>query len=208
MRRGLAGLAAVLAASLAVPACADRAPVAARHPCGPEADAATVRVVDVYAATLRHLLASGRHGEPGAQVLYLTDHAVPEFQETGIPEWEKRTPAPASDSTAPFTPAVRRCLEDARFDGLPPIRLVEGWGDPAIRTEQVAREGWPAGQPVPVRIAGGRLFSLGGVPARGTRLALAAGSLAGENDATGGLFVLRHDGRSWQVTGEERHWVT
>jgi hypothetical protein len=128
MRRGLAGL------------------VAARHPCGPEADAATVRVADVLAG--------------------------------------------------------------ARFDGLPPIRLVVGWGDPAIRTEQVAREGWPAGQPVPVRIVGGRLFSLGGVPARGTRLALSAGSLAGENDATGGLFVLRHDGRGWRVTGEERHWVT
>jgi hypothetical protein len=208
MRRGLAGLAVVLAAALAVPACADRATVAARHPCGPEADTATVRVVDVYAATLRHLVASGRHGDPGAQVLYLTDHAVPEFQETGIPEWEKQTPAPASDSTAPFTPAVRRCLEGARFDGLPPIRLVEGWGDPAIRTERVAREGWPSGRPLPVRIADGRLFSLGGVPADGARLALAASSLGGFNDATGGLFVLRHDGRTWRVTGEERYWVT
>jgi hypothetical protein len=38
------------------------------------------------------------------------------------------------------------------------------------------------------------------VPDGGTRLALAAGSLAGTNDATGGLLVLRRDGRSWRVT--------
>ena len=46
------------------------------------------------------------------------------------------------------------------------------------------------------------------VPDGGDRLALAASSSGGPGDGTGGLFVLRHDGRSWRVTGEERHWVT
>ena len=208
MRHRVAGLVAVLAVTLAVQGCADPDAVAARHPCGPQTDQATARVVDVYAAALSHLVASGRHGGRDARVLYLVDHAVPEFHETGIPEWEQRTPAPASESTAPFTPAVRACLEAARFDGLPPIRLVEGWDDPAIRTEELSWKGWPSGQPAPRRIVDGRLFSLGGVPDSGNRLALAASSTAATNDATGGLFVLRHDGRSWQVTGQERHWVT
>jgi hypothetical protein len=213
-RRRQAGLAAVaLAVALAVQGCAspdasDGAAPPAPHPCGPQADPATVRVVDVYVTMLRHLVRQPSHGPPGARALYLEDHAVPELQETGIPEWEKRTPAPASRSTAEFAPAVRRCLEGARFDGLPPIRLVDGWGDPAIPTEPVAGKGWPAGQPKPLRIVGGRLFSLGGVPDEGARLALAASSLAGDNDATGGLFVLRRDGGTWRVTSQERYWIT
>jgi hypothetical protein len=207
---------AALAATLALAGCADPdavpdagpTAVPAGHRCGPEADPATARVVGVYAAMLGHLVREGGHGGPGAQVLYLVDHGVPEFHETGIPEWEKRTPAPASDSTARFTAPVRRCLEGARFDGLPPITLVWGYDDPAVRTEPVAAPGWPAGQPRPRRIVGGRLFSLGGVPAEGGRLALAASSLGGDNDATGGLFVLRREAGAWRVTAQDRHWVT
>jgi hypothetical protein len=211
-RRRLAALvAAALATSLAVQGCADpdAAPVAApaQHPCGPAVDPADARVVDVYLAMLRHLVRERDHGGAGARVLYLVDHAVPEFHETGIPEWEKRTPAPASDSTARFAEPVRRCLEDVRFDGLPPINLVEGYDDPAIRTEPVPVEGWPPGAQ-PRRIVDGRLFSVGGVPADGQRLALAASSLGGDNDATGALFVLRQDGAAWRVTGQERFWVT
>jgi hypothetical protein len=212
-RRRLAGLAAgALVLAVAVQGCAapDAAPASApaRHPCGARVDPATARVVDVYVAMLRHLLGQPDHGGPGARVLYLEDHAVPELQERGMLEEEKKTPAPASRSTAEFTPALRRCLEGVRFDGLPPIRLVDGWGDPAIRTEPTSGKGWPAGQPRPRRIVDGRLFSLGGVPAGGTRLALAAGSLAGDNDATGGLFVLRRDGGTWRVTGQARYWIT
>ena len=215
-RRRLAGLAAALAATLALAGCADpgagpdAAPVTAPapHPCGPRAGEATTRVVDVYVAMLGHLVRQPDHGGPGARVLYLVDHAVPELQDiSALPE-ERRTPAPASDSTAAFTPAVRRCLEGARFDGLPPIRLVKGWGDPAIRTEPVSWKGRPSGQPPPRRIVDGRLFSLGGVPADGARLALAASSLGGFNDATGGLFVLRRDGPAWRVTGHLRDWIT
>jgi hypothetical protein len=216
-RRRQAGLAAVaLAVTLAVQGCASpdatsgAAPPGppAPTPCGPRTDPVTVRVVDVYAAMLRHLVGRRGPGGPGARVLYLEDHAVPELRERDIPESGKQTPTPASDSTAEFAPAVRRCLEGARFDGLPPIRLVDGWGDPAIPTEPVAGKGWPAGQPKPLRIVGGRLFSLGGVPDEGARLALAASSLAGDNDATGGLFVLRRDGGTWRVTSQERYWIT
>jgi hypothetical protein len=205
-------VAAALAATLAAGGCADKdaTPVAtpAEHPCGPGVDPATARVVDVYAAVLGHLVRQRDHATPGAEVLYLVDHAVPELQETGIPEHEKQTPAPASDSTASFSAPVRRCLEDARFDGLPPIRLVEGFDDPAVRTEPVRWPDWPADLERPRRIVDGRLFSLGGVPAGGDRLALAASSLGGENDATGALFVLARDGGSWRVTGQERWWVT
>jgi hypothetical protein len=213
-RRRQAGLAAVtLAVTLAVQGCASPdatsgAAPPAPHPCGPGADPATARVVDLYVTMLRHLVRQRDHGGPGARVLYLVDHAVPELQETGILEEEKQTPAPASDSTAEFAPALRRCLEGVRFDGLPPIRLVDGWGDPAIRTEPMAGKGWPAGQPRPLRVVDGRLFSLGGVPDGVTRLALAASSLAGDNDATGGLFVLRRDGGTWRVTSQERYWIT
>jgi hypothetical protein len=202
---------AALAAALAVQGCADPAAVPAAlagHPCGPDVDPATARVVDVYAAMLGHLVRERDHAVAGTGVLYLVDHAVPELQETGILESEKRTPAPASDSTARFTTPVRRCLEDARFAGLPPITLVEDYDDPAVRTEPVPVRGWPSGQEPPRRIVDGRLFSLGGVPAGGDRLALAASSLAGDNDATGGLFVLRRDAGGWRVTGRERYWVT
>jgi hypothetical protein len=129
MRRGrLTGLAvAALAATLAVQGCADpaAAPAAppARHRCGPEVDPATARVVDVYVTVLRHLLDEHGHGRPGAEVLYLVDHAVPEFHETGIPEREKRTPAPASDSTAEFARPVRRCLEGPGSTACP----ASGW---------------------------------------------------------------------------------
>jgi len=66
----------------------------------------------------------------------------------------------------------------------------------------------PAGVERPRRYLDGRLFSLGGVPDGGDRLALAASSSGGPDDGTGGLFVLGHHGRTWRVTGEERHWVT
>jgi hypothetical protein len=212
-RRRLARLAAgALVLAMAVQGCADPATAPATAPaghlCGAQSDPATARVVDVYVAMLRHLMRQRDHGGPGARVLYLEDHAVPEFHEQGIPEREKQAPAPASDSTAEFTPPVRRCLEGVRFDHLPPIRLVDGWGDPAIRTEPMAGKGWTADQPRPERIADGRLFSLGGVPAGGTRLAVAASSLGGFNDATGGLFVLRRDGGTWRVTDHLHDWVT
>ena len=161
-----------------------------------------------FLAFLRHLVRQRDHGGPGARVLYLVDHAVPELQETGALAEERRTPAPASGSTAEFPGAVRRCLEGTRFDGLPRIRLVDGWGDPAIRTQPQPPKGWPSGQPPPRRIVDGRLFSLGGVPEGVTRLALAASSLAGDNDATGGLFVLRRDRGTWRVTSQERYWIT
>jgi hypothetical protein len=210
-RRAAALVVVALTAVLALPGCADpdaRPPAApAGHACGPGVDPATARVVDVYAAMLGHLVRQADHGGPGAEVLYLVDHAVPEFHETGIPEAERKTPAPASDSTAEFTAPVRGCLEGARFDGLRPIRLVEDWDDPAIPTEPVAAKGFPPGKE-PWRYVGGRVFSLGGVPDRGDRLALAASSSGGFNDATGGLFILRRDGGSWRVTGQDRFWVT
>jgi hypothetical protein len=216
-RRRLAALvAAALAGALALSACADpdTAPVAApdQHPCGPDVDPATARVVDVYAAMLRHLVSQPRDGNGNLEVLYLVDHAVPELHPTGVPEWEKRTPAPASTSTAEFTPAVRRCLEGARFDGLPPVRLVEDWDDPVIRTEPfpvqtAAREPYP-GEP-PRRIVDGRLFYLGGVPARGHRLAIAASSAGGIGyDYGGGLFVMQRRSGTWRVTDQPRTWVS
>ncbi|HYN17772.1 MAG TPA: hypothetical protein VEY96_06790 [Actinomycetes bacterium] len=212
-RRRLAGVvAALLAGALAVQGCADpdAAPVAApaQHPCGPEVDQATARVVDVYAAMLGHLVRQRDHGVAGAEVLYLVDHAVPEFHPSGVPEWEKQTPAPASTSTAEFTPAVRRCLEAARFDGLPPVRLVEDYDDPAIRSEPVAAKGWPSGQEQPRRYLDGRLFYLGGVPDRGDRLALAASSSDATYDLAGGLFVLRRRAGAWRVTEQARTWVS
>jgi hypothetical protein len=212
-RRRLAALvAAALATTLAVQGCADpdAGPVAApaHHPCGPDVDGATARVVDVYAAMLGHLVRQGNHDVTGDEILYLVDHAVPEFHETGIPEWEKKTPAPASTSTAEFTPAVRRCLEGARLDGLPPIRLVEDWDDPAIPSEAAPAPGWPSGQEQPRRYLDGRLFFLGGVPDRGHRLALAASSSDATYNQSGGLFVLQRRVGAWRVTGQERYWVT
>jgi hypothetical protein len=165
-------------------------------------------VVDVYVTLLRHLLGERGHGRPGAEVLYLVDHAVPEFHETGVPEREKRTPAPASDSTAEFARPVRRCLEGARFDGLPRIRLVEDWDDPAIPTEPVPVKGWPSGQEQPRRYLGGRLFFLGGVPERGQRLAVAASSSVASFDLRGGLFVVQRRAGAWRVVDEARTWVT
>jgi hypothetical protein len=209
-RRAAALVAAALAGVVTLPSCADpdAAPVAAPadHPCGPEVDPATARVVDVYAAMLGHLVRQRDHRVDGTGMLYLVDHAVPEFQETGIPEREKQTPAPASRSTAEFTAPVRRCLEETRFDGLPPIRLVEDWDDQAIPTEPVSARGFPPGKE-PRRYTGGRLFFLGGVPATGQRLALAASSSGGEHDYNGGLFVLRLEGGSWRVTSRDRYWV-
>ena len=214
-RRRLAGLvAAVLGGVLAVPGCADpdasgppgAAP--AEHLCGPEVDRATARVVDVYAAMLGHLVRQRDHGVAGTEVLYLVDHAVPEFQETGMLEEEKRTPAPASRSTAEFTATVRRCLEAARFEGLPQIRLVEDWDDPAIPSEVLPGRNRSPGDPWR-RIVGGRLFSLGGVPDRGDRLALAASSAGGLGfDASGALFVLQRRGGAWRVTDQARYWVS
>jgi hypothetical protein len=211
-RRRVATLvAAALTGILAVQGCADpdAAPVATpvEHPCGPGVDPATARVVDVYVAMLGHLVRQRGHGVAGTEVLYLVDHAVPEFQETGIPEHEKRTPAPASRSTAEFPAPLRRCLEGARFDGLPPIRLVEDWDDPAIPTEPVPAKGFPPGKE-PRRYTGGRLFFLGGVPATGERLALAASSSGGRGfDFSGGLFVLREQGGSWRVVSQDRYWI-
>jgi hypothetical protein len=209
-RRAATLVAAALTGILTLPGCADpdAAPVAApaEHPCGPEVDAATARAVDVYAAMLGHLVDQRDHHVDGSEVLYLVDHAVPEDQ-GGFTEREKQTPAPASSSTAEFSDPLRRCLEQARFDGLPQIRLVEDYDDPAIPTEPVPAKGWPAGKE-PWRYVGGRLVSLGGVPDRGDRLALAASSSGGFNDATGGLFILRRDGGSWRVTGQERFWIT
>jgi hypothetical protein len=211
-RRRLAGMvAAVLAGVLAVPGCADldAAPVAVpvQHPCGPEVDRATARVVDVYAAMLAHLAQRRERERGAAKVLYLVDHAVPEFHPSGVPEWEKRTPAPASTSTAEFTPAVRRCLEGARLNGLPPIRLVDGYDDPAIRSEAVPVKDWPAGDVQPRRYLDGLLFSLGGVPDRGYRVALAASSSNATYDWSGGLFVLQRRAGVWRVTEMARTWV-
>jgi len=205
-------VAVALVAAVALPGCADpgAAPVAApaRHPCGPEVDPATARIVDVYAAMLGHLVRERDHGGAGAEVLYLVDHAVPEFHPTGVPEWEKRTPAPASGSNAEFAPPVRRCLGAARFGGLPPIQLVDDDDDPAIRTEPVAAEGWPPGQERPRRYLGGRLFHLGGVPDRGHRLALAASSSGATDDLVGGLFVMERRTGTWQVVDRARSWLS
>jgi hypothetical protein len=71
----------------------------------------------------------------------------------------------------------------ARFDGLPPIQLVEDWDDPAIRAEPVPAKGWPSGQEQPRRYLGGT------------------------NDYTGGLFVLRRRDGAWRVTDQARYWV-
>jgi hypothetical protein len=212
--RRVAGLAAALVLALAVQGCADPATVPAAapapHPCGAGTDAATARVVDVYVAILGHLARQPRYGGSGARVLYLVDHAVPELQEQGIPEWEKKTPAPASRSTAEFPAPVRRCLEGARFEGLPPIRLVQGWDDPAIDAEPVHPKGRPAGTgpDQPRRYVDGRLYSLGGVPDRGDRLALAASAFSASFDYSGGLFVLQRRGRTWRVAEQARYWVT
>jgi hypothetical protein len=213
-RRLAALLAAALAGVLAVQGCAGPAgaPVAApaQHPCGSQVDPATGRVVDVYAAMLRHLVSELRDGS--LEVLYLVDHAVPELHPSGVPEWEKRTPAPASTSTAEFTLAVRRCLEGARFEGLPPVRLVEDWDDPAIKTEPFpvrTAAGEPSPGDPPRRIVDGRLFYLGGVPARGPRLAIAASSAGGIGyDYGGGLFVLQRRAGTWRVTEQPRTWMS
>jgi hypothetical protein len=215
-RRLTALMAAALAGALLLQACADpgAAPVAApaQHPCGPEVDPATARVVDVYATMLRHLVSQPRDGNGNLEVLHLVDHAVPEFHPTGVPEWEKRTPAPASRSTAEFVPAVRRCLEGARLDGLLPVRLVEDWDDPAIRTEPLpvrTAVGEPYPGDPPRRIVDGRLFSLSGVPARGHRLAIAASSAGGIGyDHGGGLFVMQRRSGTWRVTDQPRTWVS
>jgi hypothetical protein len=210
-RHAVTLVAVALTAILALQGCADpdAAPAAAPadHPCGSEGDPATARVVDVHAAMLGHLVRQRDHHVDTTEVLYLVDHAVPEFQETGILEREKQTPAPASRSTAEFPAPLRRCLEGARFDGLAPIRLVEDWDDPAIPTGPVPAKGFPPGKE-PRRYTGGRLFHLGGVPERGNRLALAASSSDATYDLSGGLFVLRRDAGSWRVVSQERYWVT
>ena len=221
-RRRPAVVVAALVAALAVAGCAEpevAAPATpAGHACEPEADQATARVVDVYVTMLGHLLrerARTRPADaPGAaptatgEALYLVDHAVPELQETGIPEREKQTPAPASTSTAEFTPALRRCLDGTRFHGLPPIRLVDGHDDPAIRSETLHPKGWSSREELPRRYLDGLLVSLGGVPDRGQRLALAASSSDATYDLSGGLFVLERRAGAWRVTGQARSWVS
>jgi hypothetical protein len=211
-RRRVAALVAVaLTGVLALQGCADPdvAPVAAPadHPCGPAVDPGTARVADVYAAMLGHLVDQRDHHVDGTGVLYLVDHAVPEDQ-GGFTEREQRTPAPASRSTAEFPAPLRRCLEEDRFDGLPQIRLVENWDDPSIRTEPLPGKFRSPGDPWR-RIADGRLFSLGGVPERGDRLALAASSAGGLGfDYTGGLFLMERRAGAWQVTDQARYWVS
>jgi hypothetical protein len=210
--RPVALVAVALAAGLAVQGCAapEPAPVAApvQHPCGPEVDQTTARVVDVYVAMLRHLVRERDHAVTGDETLYLVDNAVPEFHETGIPEREKQTPAPASRSTAEFPGSLRRCLEGARVDGLPPIRLVEDWDDPAIPSEPLPGRERSPGDPWR-RIVGGRLFYLGGVPDSGDRLALAASSAGGIGfDYSGALFVLERRAGAWRVTEIARTWVS
>jgi hypothetical protein len=210
-RRAATLVAAVLAGVLALPGCADPGtapPVApVEHPCGPEVDPATARVVDVYAAMLGHLVGQRDHAVAGTGVLYLVDHAVPQDQR-GLTEREKQTPAPASRSTAEFPAPLRRCLEEARFDGLPQIRLVEDWDDPAIPTEPLPGRNRSPGDPWR-QVAGGRLFSLGGVPDRGDRLALAASSAGGLGfDYSGGLFVLERRAGAWRVTDQASYWVS
>jgi hypothetical protein len=209
-RRAVTLVAVVLSGALALQGCADpdAAPVAvpADHPCGPEVDPATARVVDVYVAMLGHLVGQRDHRVDGTGVLYLIDHAVPEDQ-GGFTEQEKQTPAPASRSTGEFPTPLRRCLEGARFDGLPQIRLVEDWDDPAIPAEPLPERSSP-GDPWR-RIAGGRLFSLGGVPDGGDRVALAASSAGGVGfDYSGGLFVMERRDGSWRVAQQARYWVS
>ena len=59
-----------------------------------------------------------------------------------------------------------------------------------------------------VRERGGRLFFLGGVPATGERVALAASSSGGGGfDFSGGFFVLREQGGSWRVVSQDRYWI-
>ena len=212
--RPVALVAAALAAAIAVQGCAsgNGPPVAAppEHPCGPEVDRTTARVVDVYAAMLARLAQRREHergGVAGAEVLYLVDHAVPEFHPSGVPDWEKRTPAPASTSTVEFTPAVRRCLEGARLNGLPPIRLVDGYDDPAIRSEPVLVKGGRPGEEAPRRYLDGLLFYIGGVPDRGHRVPLDASSSNATYDWNGGLFVLQRRAGVWRVTEMARTWV-
>ena len=208
-RRAAALMAVALSGILALPGCADldAAPVAApaEHPCGPAVDPATARVVDVYVAMLGHLVRQRDHGDAGTEVLYLVDHAVPELQETGIPEREKQTPAPASRSTAEFPAPVRRCLEGPGSTACPG----SGWSRTGT-TRRSRPSPFPPGasHPEPRRYTGGRLFHLGGVPDRGNRLALAASSSDATFDLSGGLFVLRRDGESWRVVSQERYWVT
>jgi hypothetical protein len=209
-RRAATLVAVALSGVLALPGCADpdAAPVAAPndHPCGPEVDPATARVVDVYVAMLGHMVGQRDHRVDGTGVLYLVDHAVPEDQ-GGFTEQEKQTPAPASRSTAEFPTPLRRCLEGVRFDGLPQVRLVEDWDDPAIPTEPLPELRSP-GDPWR-RIVDGRLFSLGGVPDGGDRLALAASSAGGVGfDYSGGLFVMERRDGAWRVGKQASYWVS
>jgi hypothetical protein len=63
--------------------------------------------VDVYVAMLGHLVRQPRDGGSGARVLDLVDHAVPEFQEQGIPERENSTTAAACSSSSGAAGPVR-----------------------------------------------------------------------------------------------------
>jgi len=175
-------------------------PKPAEHACGPAADAATARTIDVYVAVLQHLMANpNARGRP-VRVLYVVDRAVPYDDNAGmLPSERRQQTAPRSASTAAFAESVKGCLASVRFPNLPPIRLVSGYDDP--RVAKAGRDPFPV-------VADGRVVQLEGVPPQGDRLELAASSNGGGGlDAFGGVYILgRRDG-AWRVVDMERGWI-
>ena len=199
--RRLVGAAVALALLVQGCGAAGKRPSTDRHPCGPRVDPATARTVDVYVTAIRYLLDEPASQRARPAVLYVVERAVPD--PTGLHDPGSGGPAPAtgvSASTSRFPTPARTCLTTVRFAGLPPLRMVRGLDDPAVR--RTAGAG-----PVP-RIADGRLVTLSGVPPTGDRIELAAGSNGGGGlDFFGGVYVLERRGDTWRVTGQERAWI-
>jgi hypothetical protein len=199
-----AGGAWLLAVGLLVQGCAAATggapgPVGAAHPCGPDADSATVRTVDVAAAVMRRLVQDAGGAGSKLRVLYLVERPMPDPAGIDAGDQGDRT-APAS-SDPPFPGAVQRCLEGVRFAGLPAIRLVSGPEDPEIRRA-------PGRRPIP-HVVDGRVVTLAPVPASGDRFRLAASSDGGGGlGVAGGVYVLERRGGAWLVTDQERAWIS